>query len=710
MKKIFFIFFILICFLSILAAQEIDVYKRPLKYERSRDYDAKHYRLELTFDLEEKVFWGENKITLSPLKNDFKKCILDAEELIVTSVTYEKNVHLRFDQTDKNLIVHFPETYNYGDEVTFTVQYHAKDPKRGLFFDDEKPSNPLMVSTISWPVYAHHWFPCYDFPHDKVSSELIITVTNNNKVLSNGRLVSITEDKEKGTKTYHWFQKLPHSTYLFMLAIGPFEVIQDSLGSLPVNYWVYKKDVENAKWIFEKTPYMIDFFTKIFGYEYPWAKYDQATTPRQGGGAENTSATALGESVIHDRRAEQDFSWERIIAHEIAHMWWGDLVTLRTWSQTWLNESFATYSDYLYSHFDLGEDEGALALLGKKNQYLREAHTRYIRPIVFNRYDRPQQNFDSHTYPKGAAVLHMLRFVMGDDLFFKTLSHFLHKHAFQAVDTHDFMIAIKDVSGQNLDWFFEQFIFKPGHLVFNIGYTWNEKDNKLRLKIIQTQDTSKGIPVYKIPVVFGITTPKEKISKKIWIKEKEQVFDFNVKEKPLLVRFDEGNYLLKEWEFNKNFDELLYQLKNDDVIGRMWAASELAGSNASDQVIYGLIDRAQNDDFWAVRRNAVEAIGSFQRGEDLNLFKEICKDKNSKVRTAALKILGEFRNSKLIPFFKDLFRRDDSYLVQAEALRAMGKCGDNKQITFLENSSKMTSPRNVIKRAAEWAVNEIQKK
>jgi aminopeptidase N len=486
---------------------------------------------------------------------------------------------------------------------------------------------------------------------------MIITVKNKYKVLSNGKLVSVKEDKKNGTKTYHWSQELPHSTYLFMLAIGPFAVIEDSLGSLPVTYWVYEKDVEDAKWIFKKTPHMIDYFNRLFGYEYPWAQYAQVTSPRMGGGAENTTATVLGQGVIHDKRAEQDFSWDRIIAHEVAHQWWGDLITLRTWSQTWLNESFGTYSDYLYTRHDKGEDEGAYDLLRKKNRYLQEAHTRYIRPVVFDRYNRPQDNFDSHTYPKGAAVLHMLRFVMGDKPFFRTLKHFLHKHEFQAVDTHDFMTAIKDVTGQNLDWFFEQFIFKPGHPFFKISYTWDEQSQKIKLKVVQTQDTSQGIPIYTIPVIIGITTPEQgipiytipviigittpekKISEKVWIKHKEQAFEFSVDKKPLLVRFDEGNYLLKEWTFEKNLEELLYQLKNDDVIGRSWAASELAEFQDDLMAMRGLKDRAQNDEFWAVRRSAIETLGTLKKREHLSLFKEKCADKNSKVRVAALGIV-----------------------------------------------------------------------
>jgi aminopeptidase N len=219
-----------------------------------------------------------------------------------------------------------------------------------------------------------------------------------------------------------------------------------------------------------------------------------------GGGAEATSATILGMGVIYDRRAEQDFSWDRIIAHEVAHQWFGDLLTLRTWSHTWLNESFATYSDYIWTNYDKGEDESAIDLLGKKNQYLYEAHTKYIRPIVFDRYNDPGDNFDSHTYPKGAICLHMLRFILGDENFFRVLNHYLHKHAFQPVLTEDLMIAVKDVTGQNMDWFFEQFIFKPGHMVFDISYYWNENSKKLQLTIKQVQDFSAGIPIYKIPV------------------------------------------------------------------------------------------------------------------------------------------------------------------------------------------------------------------
>jgi aminopeptidase N len=713
MKKIIRASLATLCIVSLgfgVFAQQMqtDIYKRPRQFERSRDYDAKHYRVELSFDLDEKIFWGTNTITLTPLKNEFSACVLDAEELVVDAVKNAAGTPLEFEQTKRHLIVRFPKAYSFDQEVLFTVQYHAKNPKQGIHFDDLTNEHPQMVTTTSWPENTHYWLPCYDYPNDKVTHEFIVTVKDNLKVLGNGRLVRIIEDKLKGTKTYHWLQDLPHSTYLFLLAIGPFAVIEDSLGDLPINYWVYEDGKEDARWIFEKTPYMIAYFNDIFGYEYPWAKYDQVISPRFGGGMENTSATLLGQGVIHDRKAEKDYSWEKTIAHEAAHQWWGDLITLRSWEHTWLNEGFGTYSDYLYTRYDKGEDEGAYELLRKKNSYLREAHTRYMRPIVFDRYEKPQQNFDSHTYPKAAVVLHMLRFFLGDEPFFRTLKHFLHKHEFEAVDTHDFMKAVKEATGQNMDWFFEQYIFSPGHPVFDVSYVWDEDESKVRLTVRQVQDISKGVPIYRMPVTIGIHTDGGKVSEKVWIEKQEEVYDFAAENKPLMVRFDEGNYLLKEWTFDKSVEELLYQLKNDDVIGRSWAASQLAKHKKNAEVMEALTDSARNDDFWAVRQSALETLGDMKRIEDIPLFKEKCTDVKSSVRAAASTVLGEFGKVELVPFLKERFEAEDSYLAQAAALRAIGKCGDSSHIPFLEKAAKMKSYRNVIKRAAESAVRTIK--
>ncbi len=701
-------------------AQQIDVYDRPLRSEPSHYYDAIHYRVSLRFDDERKTFWGENTITLSPYKDHFTECVLDAETFTVTSVRDERGQALTFDQPPHRLIVHLTESYSYEDTLSFTVSYISEnarpDPEAfgfssgfalGLSFVEASPDNPPVIQAISWPTGARHWYPCYDHPHDKATQEMIITVRKAYKALSNGRLIRMTENQAEQTKTYHWSLDRPHSTYLSVLAAGPYAIVQDSLGMLPINYWIYEKDVKDAMRSFGQTPDIIAFFNEEFGYTYPWSKYDQVTIPGTGGGMECTTATLIGQGTIHDERADQDFPSHWLVAHEAAHQWWGDFVTLRDWGHTWLNESFGTYYDYVYTRHALGEEEGAVTLLEKKESYLDEAHNRYMRPIVFHRWNYPGDNFDRHTYPKGAAVIHMMRWILGDRPFRETVSHFLRKHAFQPVDTHDFLTAIKEATGQNFDWFFDQWLLSPGHPVFYVEYTWDEKAKQVRIRIAQVQDRSLHVPVFRTPVIIGIVTTGGKRTEKVWLEQQVEAFEFACEKKPLMVRFDEGNYLLKEWTFEKSVDELLYQLAHDDVIGRIWAASELSKFQNDKRAVEGLIKSASDDPFWAVRREAVASIGSFQDERKRPFLKERALDGNSKVRTAALKGLGDLKESALVSFFQERFENDDSYLAQAEALRSIGKCGNRASMDYLQNAARMKSPRRVIRRAAEWAMEQI---
>lgn len=454
-----------VCLLPLfLPGQPAELLRKPENFERSRDYDALHYRLVLELHDKEKSYVGENTITLASLKDDLKSLVFDAEGFTVTDVAGPDGRPLPFSVDGKKLKIALSRGLAYGEKASVVVRFHQENPKIGLKFIDAGPGRPAQINTYDWPEDAHHWFPCYDYPNGKVTSEVIATVRGDYKVLSNGRLVGVSHDTSAGTSTWHWSQEEPHPVYCIMLAAGPFEVIKDSLGTLPVDYWVYPKDVANASRSFRKTPKMIDFYNKIFGYPYPWAKYDQVCVAGYGGGMEATTATILGQSTIHDERADQDFSSDGLIAHELAHMWWGDLVTERAWPDVWLSESFATYAEYLFTRFDRGEDEGALNLEEKKAGYLAEARSRYIRPIVFNRYNEPWEIMDAHAYPKGAAVLHMLRSILGDGAFFRVLGAYLNRFAFKNADTHDLMTVVKDATGENLDWFFEQWVYSPGIL------------------------------------------------------------------------------------------------------------------------------------------------------------------------------------------------------------------------------------------------------
>jgi aminopeptidase N len=695
-------------------AQKVDVYQRPVQVERSREFDALHYKISLVVDPAAKSLSGTNEITLVPLNNGLKRCTLDAEYLVVSKVVDQQGKSLHFEQVGNQVLIDLNSSYNHTDTLKITVSYSLDKPTLGLRFIDPSPTNPRLVSSDCFPNKARQWIPCYDYPNDKVTTEMIVTVGQEYKVLSNGRLVGVTEnqaknpgDSQTGARTWHWSQDLPHSTYLINLSIGNYEVLKDSLNSLPVNYWVYSWHKEDARRSFSKSPHMIDFFNKLYMFPYPWAKYDQVITPYMGGGAEATTATLLGEGAVMDGNAEQDFSWERVIAHEIAHQWWGDIITLRSWEHTWLNESFATYSDYLYTRNEYGEDAGAYDLLGKKNQYLNEARTRYIRPIVFNRYNEPGENFDSHTYPKGANVLHLLRYLLGDDTFFRVLSTFLHENQFKPVDTHDFMKTVKEVSGQNMDWFFDQYIFSPGHLIVEVTKNWDKSGKVLTVNVLQKQDSLPGVPVYTVPVNLGFTFADGKVVKEVWLKKKSETFQFAFDAEPLLVRFDEGNYLLKECTFRKSLQELVYQAGHDDVIGRLSACEELRAFGNDPAAIEAWVSRASQDSFWAVRQAGLVSLGRFAAKDHLELFKKAALDENSRVRQTAVRILGDQKDPSLARFFRKVYETDNSYAVQAEALRSIGKCGSKKDVPFLTRAAERVTYRNVVEKAAKEALKNF---
>ncbi len=617
-----------------------DIYQRPVQSERTRVMDVLGYDVRLDVDLDSERFSGRNQVRAVSLRDTLDRVSLDAEQLEVTEVWGRYGENLAFSQDGGTLTVRLSFTATWGDTLQFTVSYRGEGSRPGFFFDEPSDEHPRLLTTDSWPDEARYWVPCWDDPADKATQRMSITAADSFQVLSNGRLDSTASDTARGVATWYWNQDTPHATYLWMLAVGPYEVVRDSLGSLPVRYWVYPRHAPRAREIFGRTPSMIRYFEDLFGVPYPWAKYDQVTTPHMGGGAEATSATILGQGVYPEDGAEPGFGWQQVIAHEIAHQWWGDLVTMREWSHTWISESFATYSDHLYTRQVRGPAEGAWDLKQKKDRYLRQARTEYMRPIVFDRYTEPEQNFDAHTYPKGAAVLHMLRFVLGDEPFFRVLNRFLTDHAYESVDTGDFIRTVTDVTGRDLSYFFDQWLFRPGHPVFEVSTRWvgaggdttgrpgapgtgaggASGPGTLELEVAQVQEVGAGIPLYRIPVDIGFYTLEGRRIERVHLEGELTRRSFPLPEQPLMVRFDEGNRLLKEWTFPKSVGSLIYQLEFDDVVGRAWALEQLveraAGADVPEeldarqrQLIADAIQkRARADSFDPIRRMARQAI------------------------------------------------------------------------------------------------------
>jgi aminopeptidase N len=545
---------------------------------RTQKVDVQHYRIALTLKEDTQSFVGKTVISFSSLLDDLDSLTLDAVSFDVENVTDDQGKNLDFTHNDGALTVSLDRVLQKNEAASLIIDYAAAnigtEKNVGLDFRPETDTNPQLVNSLNWPNGARYWFPSFDHPRDWASHETIITTDSANRVVANGSLVSDTVDPVSGLRTVHWHQTRPQPTYLYSFAAGPYSVLEDKHGDLPLHYWVYPGDEDVGREAFKRTAEIIAYYEDMYGTQFPWVKYDQIIVPAIGGGAESTSATLLGGRVIQLERDGDKGASDWLLAHEIAHQWWGDLIGYRDWTHAWMAESFATHGEYLFI-LDDSADEGALYLKAYKDDYIKEAREKFIRPVVTNKWDKPNDMFDRHGYEKGGVVLNMFRDLVGTDTFDEILNRFLTVHAYSNVTTDDFFATVGEVTGEDYSWFFDQWLLSPGHPVLDVSYQWDPQSKKLSLTIKQTQDTNAGVPIFRLPIIVGITTGMGKTVESVWLTKQSQEFEFDVSEQPLMVRFDEGDILLKEWTLDKPVAELLYQLDRDNLVGRLWAANEL---------------------------------------------------------------------------------------------------------------------------------------
>ena len=680
----------------------------PVREQRDEPFDVLHYRVALDLDETTKGMDGTVDVHLQA-EEEISEVTLDAETYEVRGVRAGGD-ELDFTHADGTLTVTLAEPLAAGETLTLRIAYGGTgidvDATQygmpasydlGLDFKDETDANPQLINTLSFPEGARHWYPSVDHPADRSTFELLATVREDWKVLSNGVLIGISEGSRPGTRTHHWRLDLPHPTYLSVLVAGPYEVIEDFHGDIPVNYWVYPKDVEDAHRSFHKTTAMMAFFDEEFGVPYPWNKYDQITIPGIGGGAESTTATVLGQSTIHDERAEQDFPSHGLVAHEVAHHWWGDLTTYRDWGETWLTESFGTYSEYLWHAHELGSDEAGENMRRKRESYLRQAQT-VLRPVVTNQWRRPNDNFDAHTYPKGAALIRLLRHITGDAEFRAGIKHFLEKHSFQPVDTEDFITAFAEATGQDIRWFIDMWLRRPGHPVLEIESAWDGDSVEMHIRQVQGPEASMGtVPeAYRAPLSVRVVTESGSEIHPLTLEGQEQHLSFPAAEEPRYVRFDADDVLLAELNITKPLGEWLAQLADDDAAGRRRAAVAL-GEMGGDDARAALRETLASDPFWSVRQAAVAGLDPEDADDAEAMRTAATDDAKSDVRTAATARLGASAGAE---FLIERFRNDSSYRAQAAAVTALGEIGGDAAAAVLEAAAAMSSPRDIVARAA----------
>ncbi|HZS09606.1 MAG TPA: M1 family aminopeptidase [Blastocatellia bacterium] len=710
---------------------EVNLYEPTISIEREplgapeqqapdRHFDLTHLSLDLHFDDEQETASGTATVTLRPLADGFTHFELDAAELDVTAVRLitagekgagesdEGQSSLAFETFQEKLAIELPRDYSRDETLTVEIAYSCR-PRKGLYFikpDDKYPEKPRQIWSQGQTEDAHWWFPCSDLPQQKMTTEMIATVRSNFFALSNGRLVSVTENAEQRTKTYHWRQDEPHPAYLVTVVVGEYERVQDHYDGLPVDYYVYRDQQAAGERLFARTPQMIEFFSRLYGHPYPYPKYAQIlVSDFLFGAMENTSATTMTDRVLLDEQAAAELSYEDIVAHELAHHWWGDLVTCKHWSQIWLNESFATYSEYLWREYSCGEDEARFTLFQDFLTYLREDTSSHRRPIVHHGYFFSEELMDRHAYEKGACVLHMLRYALGDDGFFRSLAHYLNKFRFGVAETNDFKVAIEEATGKNLYWFFDQWIYKAGYPELEVGYEWTRDQKMLRLSVRQVQQEDKYTSVFRFPVEIEIAVAKqgsdepERMSYRVDVGKVEQDFYFPCASKPRMVIFDKGHRVFKLMRFPKSAQELGFQLIHDeDVIGRMRAAREL-GAFKGDDTVNTLHAVVVGGDFPAVRMAAAISLGEIGTDGAREALIEAYRyaGNHPQVRRGIAWAMGNSRDESAVDFLREILEGDEAYFVSVAAVRALANIGSDKARDVIHSQLARSSWQEVIR-------------
>ncbi|WP_013322532.1 M1 family metallopeptidase [Gloeothece verrucosa] len=651
-------------------------------YNPDRPGQVNHIFLDLSLNIPNKSFQGTCTIRLTPVRRGITQLTLDAVKLQIESVLVD-SVSQPYDYDGNQLIINL---LNPTEErpINIAINYQAIQPQRGLYFvgpEEYYPHKPVQVWTQGEDEDSRFWFPCFDYPGQLATSEIRVKVPKYYLAISNGELIHTEEVGEE--KIYHWLQKQVHPTYLMTLAVGDFAEMRDQWHDVPVLYYVQKGREEDGWRSMSKTPRMIDFFSQKFGYRYPFPKYAQVCVDDFiFGGMENTSTTLLTDRCLLDQRAAIDNrSTESLVAHELAHQWFGDLVVIKHWSHAWIKEGMASYSEVLWTEQEYGPDEAAYYLLGEARSYLEEDASRYRRPIVTHVYREAIELYDRHLYEKGACVYHIIRTVLGDELFYKAIHTFVNDNAHSTVETIDLLRAIDKATGYNLSFIFDQYVFRGGHPDLKIAYSWDGDSKLVKLTVTQTQakDNEKELFDLKIPVGFGYLKHKddtEKIKLKTYtfrLHEKEQTFYIPRKKKPDFISFDVGNNFLKTVELDYPLSELIAQLKYDpDPISRIYAAITIAKKGGL-EAIDALSESLRTDRFWGVRFEVAKQLGKIQLTQAATALIKGLEDENAKVRRAVIEALGEIKTFQTYETVKEfLCRGDASYYTEASAARVLG--------------------------------------
>ncbi|HJS42431.1 MAG TPA: M1 family aminopeptidase [Gemmatimonadales bacterium] len=681
-------------------------------YTRSHDYDLIHQRIEVSnFDWDSTSFDGRVTTTLVARRSGLDSVILDAgARLQIKTVTVGQGGRggggaLRTSRHGDTLVVFLPRPIGFGDTARFTIAYHGVVTNgRGLTFinPEGRLHRPRQIWSQGQDDDNHFWFPTYDFPNDKMTWQLVATVPKGMTCVSNGRLVSSVTAKD-GSQTFNWLQDKPSATYLVSIVVAPLVRIRETWRNVPVDYFVYPEDSSLGRRLFSVTPDMMEVFSRLTGVNYPWAKYAQATVADHFGGMENVSATTLVDWLPRPRDY-QDRPWYQwiLIPHELAHQWFGDYVTIENWANMWLNEGFAEFMPGQYWGRKLGARAEEDYFFDEYSQFMQIDHDRRMPLAALG---------SNNVYPKGALVLNMLKQYLGDQRFWASVNRFLVDHALDNATTDDFRQAVLDATGENLNWFWDQWIYQAGYPEFVVTAKYDSSTFVVTLVVQQVQkDSSKadstGIrfttpPAFRMPVAIRIGTAAGDVTARAQLSRRQDTIVIrDVKTAPTMVIFDEGNTILKQVSFDQPTAWLATQLQHDpNIWNRHWVITQLSQRPKDSLAGAAIVRAATSADYFRVRMAAVEALVAFP-GAALPPLRAAAADTSAQVRAAALEVLGVVGGPEAAAMARRAWSRDSSDGVRAAAVTALARTDSTNRRTIVLEALKTPSYREAIQLAA----------
>ncbi len=657
----------------------------------SHDYDLIHQRIEVAnFDWNATAFDGNVATTVVALRPGLDSIVLAmGNRLAVRSVTGARGVPLKFSRLGDTIVVRLPRPAGFRDTVRFTIDYRGRITQgRGLYFfkaEPGRPRHPQQVYSGGGTDGNPNWIPTYAAPNDKATWELVARVPADLTVVSNGRLVSDRPDPpargagpaRARTHTVHWRQERPASTYLISLVAAPFKRVSDRWRDVPLAYYVYPEDVAQARRLFGVTSDMMETFTRLTGVKYPWAQYSQATVTDFVGGMENVGATTLVD-WLPDARAYRDRPWYRqsLIPHELAHQWFGNLVTTENWSNYWLNEGMAEFMAGQY----WGTRQGRHA---EDDFYLDEYH-RFL--AAESRRSVPLASFNSNNvYTKGALVMQMLKKHLGPERFWASINRYLTRHAYGNATSDDLRRAVLHATGQNLDWFWDQWIYQAGYPQFTVAHSYDSTAGSVALTVRQTQVDTAGADsggvrfvtplVFQGPMTIRVGTAAGDVRKRVRLDRREQVIQIEgLKSRPNMVVFDENNAMLKALTFEQPTPWLATQLARDpDLWNRNWVIGQLAHRTSDSLAGSALARAARSADYYLTRAQALGALSQFPAAVALPVLEAAMHDTSAIVRAVAMSGFGARGGPRSQEAALAAWKRDSSYEVRANALIALSR-------------------------------------